>query len=268
MRTRGKDTTPTDAKSSQKLLTFAMSPDEEDSNEPKAPQNSPVGSSAPTKLACLATTPRVQDLMRRFADHAYASYVQGTPALSHLSLLVRYNVSSALLRNADILGVGDECRKWEGVSPFVKYGPAPDPTSAQRSIEWPTNLQPTPIQCSIEHHPWLDVFPWPRVRDNMLQAFEHLGIDGEDELCHDVSEYEGHETDPMLVVWGDAWDPNSWEFTPNFLQKWGWLLSGCDETLEATNHWRTKRGERPISQRELHEAIGISVPAKFQHAVL
>jgi hypothetical protein len=227
-------------------------------------RNSRVGHTAPAKPSCMAGTPRVQEIMRRFADHAYASYIQGSPALSHLSLLVRYNVSSALARNADMLGVTAEFYEWEGISPFVKQGPTIGLTSPRRSVGWPPNLHPTSLQCSMPHHPWLDLFPWPKVRDNMLMAFEDPDICDDDELCHDICEYQGHESDAVVIVWGDAWDPRSWEITPAFLKKWGWLLRGCDEFLEATNYWRAKRGERPITTRQLHRAIESSLPPQLR----
>ena len=31
-----------------------------------------------------------------------------------------------------------------------------------------------------------------------------------------------------------------------FLRKWGWLLNGLPELLEATNRWRVERGEEPF----------------------
>ncbi|KAF2828665.1 hypothetical protein CC86DRAFT_196367 [Ophiobolus disseminans] len=259
-RARDKDATSTDSKSPREGAS-----NEDGSNASSSPNDVPISPTAPTKPTCLATTPRVQEIMQRFADHAYASYIQGTPALSHLTLLVRYNVSSALLRNAEILGVTEEYSDWEGISPFFKQASASNFTDSQSSLDWPANLRPTPVQCAIEHHPWLDVFPWPQVRDNMVQAFEYLGVDGEDELCHDVSQYDDHDTNPLLVVWGDAWDPSNWEITADFLRKWGWLLSGCEQSLDATNYWRAKRGERPISRKQLYEAIRSSMPAQFRH---
>jgi hypothetical protein len=212
----------------------------------------------------MSAEPRVQELLRQFADHAYASYMQGTPALSHLSLLVKYNVSSALRRNADILGVLSEYQKWDGLSPFGQEGLSLDFTNQQHTNDWPVNLNPTQLQRSIQHHPWVDVFPWPRLRGNMVQAFEHPGICDEDDMCRDVCEYDEHGTEPILVVWGDAWDPRSWEITPGFLRKWGWLLSGCEDFLEATNYWRARRDERPISRREVYEAIHSSMPERLR----
>lgn len=35
----------------------------------------------------------------------------------------------------------------------------------------------------------------------------------------------------------------SWEAIVALFRKWGWLLTGCLEILEATNYWRENRGE-------------------------
>jgi hypothetical protein len=219
---------------------------------------------SPAKPGCMAATPQVQELMRRFAHHAYTSYMQGTPALSHLTLLVKYNVSSALQRNADILGVKAQYFECEGLSPFANQGNALNFADDMQSKHWPVSLLPTKLQRSMEHHPWVDVFPWPQFRDNMLQGFQDPDICDEDELCREVVKYEDHNSKPLLIVWGDAWNPSSWEVTLEFLRKWGWLLSGCDDFLEATNYWRAKRNERPMSRKEVSEAIHMSIPERLR----
>jgi hypothetical protein len=239
------------------------------------PSNSNSSSGSPTdktispaKPGCMAATPQVQELMRRFAHHAYTSYMQGTPALSHLALLVKYNVSNALQRNADILGVKAEYFECEGLSRFANPANTSDLLNPLQSKEWPISLLPTKLQRSMEHHPWVDVFPWPRFRDNMLQGFQDPDLCDEDELCREVVEYEDHNSRPLLIVWGDAWNPRSWEVTPEFLLKWGWLFSGCDDFLESTNYWRAKRGERQMSRREVCEAIQASIPERLRTAGL
>jgi hypothetical protein len=237
---------------------------EAECNEPDRPQNSPVNPVTSEQSGCFGANPRVQELMQRFARHAYASYVLGTPALSHLPLLTRYNVSSALQRNADILGVKADYFDCNGLSPFTKQGPTLGLVSSRALHDWPKNLLPTVLQRSIEHHPWVDVFPWPQLRDNMLQAFEHPQICDEDEMCRTVVEYECLDEEPLLVVWADAWDTRSWEITPQFLKKWGWLLKGCEHFLDATNYWRSRRDERPISREDLYEAIEVSMPAQLR----
>jgi hypothetical protein len=218
---------------------------------PGRPQNSPVNAVISKQSGCLG------------ANHAYASYILGTPALSHLPLLMRYNVSSALQRNADILGLKADYFECDSISPFTKQGPTLGIVSPRAVHDWPPNLHPTELQRSIEHHPWVDVFPWPQLRDNMLQAFEHPELCDEDEMCRTVVEYEDLDKGPILVVWGDAWDARSWEVTPQFLKRWGWLLKGCEQFLGATNYWRSKRNEKPISPTEVLEAMELSMPAQL-----
>jgi hypothetical protein len=198
--------------------------------------------------------------MLRFSEHAYASYMQGKPALSHLPLLLKYNVSSGLARNADILGVTEQYYDWYGISPLNKQGPLLGTSAA---IEWPACLHPTKLQSSMEHHPWLDLFPWPTVRDNMLQAFQYSELDYEDELCDDICEYNDLDTRPNLIVWGASEDYRNWEIGPVFLEKWGWLLSGCVEVLETTNYWRVRRGEKMLSLQEWRTAIRRSIPTQL-----
>jgi hypothetical protein len=208
----------------------------------------------------MGVAPRVQDIMRRFADHAHMSFMQGTPALSHLPLLTRYNVSIALQRNADLLGVSKEYFECEGLSPFTNQDSLVKQDSVTGFTDWPLNMLPTQFQRSKPHHPWVDVFPWPQMRNNMLEAFDHADICDEDDMCREVVELDGHDGEPLLLIWGDASDPQNWEIGQEFLQKWVWVLQGCEGVLEATNYWRAKRGERPISQRMFSAAIERSMP--------
>lgn len=135
--------------------------------------------------------------MHRFPEHVYMSYIQGTPSVEHLALLVKYNVSSALQRNADMLGVKIEYFEWDGTSPFSNRSYELGDIETQN---FPTNLLPTRLQCSIEHHTWLDVLPWPKMLDNMLQVFQHPDICDEDEMCREVVEYEDVNSKPFLIV--------------------------------------------------------------------
>jgi hypothetical protein len=102
----------------------------------------------------------------------------------------------------------------------------------------------------------------------MLHAFQHPDICDEDEMCREVVEYEDANSKPLLIAWGDASNARNWEVTPAFLTKWGWLLSGCEEFLEATNYWRAKRSELPLSHEEVREAFQESIPARLQNAEL
>jgi hypothetical protein len=46
-----------------------------------------------------------------------------------------------------------------------------------------------------------------------------------------------------VMVWADPWDISGWEMTETFVKKWGFMLKGCEEFVEATNFWRRRRGE-------------------------
>jgi len=94
------------------------------------------------------------------------------------------------------------------------------------------------------------------MRDNMLNGIV-AGIFDEDELCADLLNVEDNREDekPSLIVWGSPWDPQGWEASVAFLRKWGWLINGCLEVLEATNVWRQKRGEKQLSFNLCHDQI-------------
>jgi hypothetical protein len=104
------------------------------------------------------------------------------------------------------------------------------------------------LQRKVNHHPWVDLIPLPRMRDNILAAMDHGTIRVFNELCFDIFDVGGGAgvEDAALIVWGEPWDPAGWEASEMFLRKWGWLLDGCFEMLESTNRWRLKRGLKPF----------------------
>ena len=133
----------------------------------------------------------------------------------------------------------------ESISPFNLQGPS-RPGCAELDFTAMQNLRPTPLQKSVVHHPWVDLFPIPAVRDNILRGLINSSID-EDELCGAL--FNTEDTDDALspiVLWADPSDPASWEFSLGFLRKWGGLLDGCPEIVEATNTWRRRRGKMEI----------------------
>lgn len=201
--------------------------------------------------------------MDRFADHAYASYMQGNPSLAHLPLLVRYNVATSLAANASLLGIVEEFYDWEGVSPMNKQGPMLGLTFHDQFSDWPATLKPTQIQLSIEHHPWIDCFPWPQLRDNMIRAFERPDLCDEEELCHDVCDLDD-QRESMLFVWGSPEDPRNWEVSDSFLTKWAWLLHGCGQLLISTNYWRARRAEPLITPRQFASLVRLSLPKRLR----
>ncbi len=93
----------------------------------------------------------------------------------------------------------------------------------------------------------MDLFPFPRMRDNLLVAASWLSPEDEQELFDDVMESGGGKRECSgFLVWGEPWDPKSWEVSVPFSLRWAWLLKGCPEVIIYTNRWRQRRGERAI----------------------
>ncbi|KAH6869135.1 hypothetical protein B0T10DRAFT_313967 [Thelonectria olida] len=196
----------------------------------------------------LLPTPESRTQVQRFTQRAYEDYNYSTPRLEHLGIIIRLNVLNAISCNAAILGFASEglCCP-ELLSPFNQH--CPDlPCAYPRSQACPDGLRPSPLQIAVRHHPWIDLIPFPRMRDNILRAVE-AGLLDNKALGMDVLNVQDKGSNTAsLIVWGDAWDPRGWEASVPFLRKWGWLLQGCLELLEATNSWRQKRGERKIAE--------------------
>lgn len=69
-----------------------------------------------------------------------------------------------------------------------------------------------------------------------------------DQLYRDIIETDGDQREWVgLAVWGDPWDPRSWEMSQPFARRWAWLIQGCPEIVLSSNKWREKRGEKPLA---------------------
>jgi hypothetical protein len=163
----------------------------------------------------------------------------------HLIILVQINVVRGCLTNHRLIG--------------GRVPPAPhDCTNASISIfpgteeirDLPPNLHPTALQRAKRHGNWIDVLPHPVWRDNILSA---LGKFSPEDFGSDIigGLFTGQPASACqmkgLLVWSEPWHYTSWEISEGFIKKWGWTLIGCMDMIEATNEWRRKRGERPIS---------------------
>ncbi|UPL00052.1 hypothetical protein LCI18_010986 [Fusarium solani-melongenae] len=181
--------------------------------------------------------------------------------VDHLLLpLIGYNVSRGILSNKDLLKL---------VGSFIS--PMGDALRSQKTTEceisvfrqtrqsMPTCLQPTQLQMNLPHPTWIDALPFPKFRDNLLRrqnSFHH------GQFLSDLVGYltyapiivsEGvpvvDETDDIgngLILWGEPFSQENWEFSPEFLIKWAWAVVGCEELVQSSNRWRTVRGEDPI----------------------
>ncbi|GKZ32807.1 hypothetical protein AbraIFM66950_002434 [Aspergillus brasiliensis] len=195
--------------------------------------------SAAEHLRCTFAPPNIHELMADFERGALHSYLGGSPQTDMLLNLSRINVLRAAYQNTVALGMTAEwlCQD-DAVSIFSVYGPRRIPNGI------PQSLRPTALQRATPHHPWLDVFPFPTMRDNLIRAGDSLD---DDELCHDLTAFwDTRSSDAALLVWGTPWDPRNWEVTEEFAKKWGAFLRGCPEILHSTNSWRLRRGEKPL----------------------
>ncbi|KAM0198498.1 hypothetical protein ACHAPI_004022 [Fusarium lateritium] len=163
------------------------------------------------------------------------------------------------------------------------YGPCLDDTMrCPSNPNIPPPLAPTTLQLTRYHFPWINIIPFPRVRDNLIRREGHFD---NWELWQDlvgglmssntapwqrgtpasfsapvlglknlqISSPGGFiDTDEVtagrsgLIIWGEPHDMQSWEATPGFLAKWSWAVEGCDHLVESSNRWRMRRGEEPV----------------------
>ncbi|KNG83842.1 hypothetical protein ANOM_007366 [Aspergillus nomiae NRRL 13137] len=152
--------------------------------------------------------------------------------------LTSFSSTSAFLENAKQLGLslGDFVND-DSESPFCsRYQPISYHTLA-------ADLQPTPEQLKFPHHPYLDIVPFPSFRARALTAISSgTPAFSEDELCFDLA----HDS---MRCWGSTatslhgrgngtpWDARSWEVSPWFLKKWGFLVGNEDDAIYQNSLW-------------------------------
>jgi hypothetical protein len=196
------------------------------------------------EFKCAIAPPYALEFRRWFEAAAHESYLRGSPQADHLISLSRLNVHRAINENIRAIGMEIE---WMRSDDSVSIFNLVQPGFTQDNI--PPSLRATLIQRTIPHHPWLDFFPFPRMRDNLIIAGDTFD---DDDLCHDLMAFwDTRNTGATMLVWGQPWDPRNWEVTEGFARKWGWLLRGCPELLISSNVWRLRRGEKPLAWRHV-----------------
>ena len=182
-------------------------------------------------------------VMRDFEAFAHRYYAARAPAITFRPSLSQFNFIRALWANVEVLGLSSsQMSDDDAPSPFNVPSSRRAEPSAALELRLPAGLRPTNLQRATLHHPWIDLLPIPEMRDNMFRR----GFDSfdEEELCHDMRG-RVHQ-DPGVLVWGDPWDPSSWEVTESFVRSWGWAVVGCWGLFCSTNKWRAQRGEKPL----------------------
>ena len=195
----------------------------------------------------LTLTSETRHMAIRFREKVFVASPLDVDAPSNLPTLVRLNTISALASNAVALSIPFlDLDRRDRISPFNLQGPFPVTALDGLSVV-PPSLQPTTLQKTVNHHPWIDLLPIPGIRDNILRCLEAALID-EHELCHDL--LKADDTEGALapfVVWAEPCNPENWEISPRFLRKWSLLVQDCPQVIDATNYWRQKRGQGKIS---------------------
>ena len=174
-------------------------------------------------------------MMTHFDQDAYARYYTGNPCLDQLMTLSKFNVLRAFIQNFTLLGLALEEIDDDIPSPFNSAAPAM--RGREPWLGLPPALAPTALQVHAFHHPWLDCFPFPQIRDNLVRAAD---LFNDCDLCTDIM--DPANGDVGMLVWGDPWLPESWEVSEFFIQKWFWVVKGCPEFILSSNRWRAKRG--------------------------
>ncbi|KAJ0283357.1 hypothetical protein COL940_004706 [Colletotrichum noveboracense] len=158
----------------------------------------------PTLLGgcALIKCPQRLSLAQSRVKEVYEGYSLHAPRPSALHVLIRLRVLAALAHNAAAMGFPPQglCRE-DFISPYNLSGPLElenfDLTTPGRE-----SLRPTDLQRRILHHPWIDLFPFPIFRDNVLLAMAS-GLVDDDQLCADILEVKDEDLAgrPSLIVW-------------------------------------------------------------------
>ncbi|KAJ5387320.1 hypothetical protein N7509_009861 [Penicillium cosmopolitanum] len=176
--------------------------------------------------------------MAQYEASARNDYSLGSPNVDQLLTLIQFNVFRALIDNTSVIRFTLDWLDEDAISPWCAGVP-----ESQISY-YPPSLRPTSLQQDVCHHPWIDLFPIPQMRDNLLQKY---GDFDEYALCNDLVDfYDVSNDETGLIVWSNPWLPSGWEVSETFLRKWSWVVKGCDDLAKSTNYWRGIRGEEPL----------------------
>ncbi|GKT93831.1 hypothetical protein Ct61P_11681 [Colletotrichum tofieldiae] len=164
----------------------------------------------------------MDDLYHLFLQRAYESQSRRSPSPDPLSdsllPLVQFNLFRGLMENMKTLGI---------TMPMVDPAVLPEADRDAADGRAPSLAGSAAL---------------PRMRDNLIKAGEDWD---DEELCLDlIGNGDAPSGQGGMILWGEPWDPNNWEVTEDFVEKWRWILEGCEEMIRSSNYWRAKRGER------------------------
>jgi hypothetical protein len=193
----------------------------------------------PSKRHSVLTAPNFTSFMRT-----------PLPTDQKLLTLMHFNLIRALTRNITLLGLEPDDLNDDITSPFN----VPSLLEKLDMEALPPTLHPTKLQLMSPHHPEIDVFPYPRLRDNYLLMEAEINDDFCADMLYGVDPDDNQKIGGWvegkslgartgLIVWDDPWKQESWEVDEGFARKWRRLFVGCEDLIRSTNYWRAKRGE-------------------------
>ncbi|KAL3444346.1 hypothetical protein BJX65DRAFT_173324 [Aspergillus insuetus] len=207
--------------------------------------------------------------------------------------LVKWNVFRGLSQNKILLNrlttqyrLSDttlaEPFKYYETSNFPEYSVIVPVATPGRLVRC-DSLTPTSTQMNVVHSSWINFIPFPRMRENLIKSeFEFSHSDLVRDLVGDLINLNLFVTNALLssspgldpaltdkqtalpegesglIVWGEPYRAESWEATPEFLKKWAWAVTGCQDLIDSTNHWRRARGEDPVQMISGHSRVTCS----------
>ncbi|KAG9256960.1 uncharacterized protein F5Z01DRAFT_647169 [Emericellopsis atlantica] len=201
---------------------------------------------------------RLQEEARRFATFI-DRHITGKLSPMQLSRIyvVEAGLFGALFANCYALGMSDigPMMVEDGCSPF-SIDPETGYHESQllavkprfRSIT--PDLQPTDIQLTFGHHPYIDVIPFGDFRQRTLQALSaEDGALDEDQLCIDLGGGGlvcwGSQQNSLGMEAGVPWDARSWEPQMWFMKKYWDLVGGFGgEMYKSLVWWHQARGQQ------------------------
>ncbi|KAF2180554.1 hypothetical protein K469DRAFT_274587 [Zopfia rhizophila CBS 207.26] len=99
----------------------------------------------------------------------------------------------------------------------LSYGTTVPAKSLPVASDIPPPLHPTPLQLITIHARWIDRFPFPKMRNNMISM---SSIVDDEEFLSDLFTIPSFNLTPGRATW----DPRAWKIEKSFAEKWGYLF--------------------------------------------
>ncbi|KAF2208792.1 hypothetical protein CERZMDRAFT_122303 [Cercospora zeae-maydis SCOH1-5] len=217
---------------------------------------SPSGSAASTPLVTVlgATNGRSDALYTSASQSNCGSNAPGSRQYDDLARLINRNFYAAAYSNARSLGIKKSSIQRAEIG-----------LTSKAAQVVPKTLTPITAQYQVAHDYLIDILPHARIKYNIIRATTLSQIDAAllcDELrCSGALEHVdgGGWQRCGLIVWGDADQMHSWEISAGFMQRWAFLLEGCEDLVAVTNAWRAQRGEPCFPESRASSAVLTSI---------